>query len=182
MKQADRFNLEIAEFLAPIASQYPNRSEVSFVCIGTDRSTGDCFGPLVGTLLREQGWEHVIGTMEQPCDAYAVEQAVLMAENRAVVIAIDACLGKPQSVGTFLAMAGPLQPGAATGRRLPPVGHYSIAGVVNALSHKPYITIQTTSLYHVMRMAEQLAAAIAQAWPGSKRLLKWTEEERVYFG
>lgn len=101
MKQADRFNLEIAEFLAPIASQYPNRSEVSFVCIGTDRSTGDCFGPLVGTLLREQGWEHVIGTMEQPCDAYAVEQAVLMAENRAVVIAIDACLGKPQSVGTF---------------------------------------------------------------------------------
>ncbi len=48
--------------------EYP---EVTFLCVGTDRITGDCFGPLVGSklieLLKEYNYSNVniYGTLEQ---------------------------------------------------------------------------------------------------------------------
>ncbi|MFX3636165.1 MAG: spore protease YyaC [Candidatus Pristimantibacillus sp.] len=162
MMDANGDNLN--EFLSSIALLYPNRNSITFLCIGTDRSTGDCFGPLVGTMLEEQGWTQVIGTMKQPCDAYKVTDAVRDIMDRDIVIAIDACLGKPQMVGQYRTLDGPLKPGQATGANLPAVGQYSIAGIVNAISVKPYMTIQTTSLYHVMQMAATVARAVELAW------------------
>ena len=48
---------------------------IVIVCIGTDRSTGDSLGPLVGTLLSEKAENssssfHVYGTLDDPitCD------------------------------------------------------------------------------------------------------------------
>lgn len=156
--------LGVKQFLKSIASAHQDRGQIVFMCIGTDRSTGDSFGPLVGTMLQERGWSGVIGTLEKPCDAHAVELEISNVRDTAIVIAIDACLGKPKSVGQFLAAQGPLQPGKAIGRRLPAVGHYSIAGVVNANGPKAYWMLQTTSLYHVMRMAKELVDAIDEAW------------------
>ncbi len=45
-----------------------------FVCIGTDRSTGDAIGPLVGTLLEEAGYTRVVGTLNYPCDGSNMQQ------------------------------------------------------------------------------------------------------------
>ncbi|MUT68456.1 spore protease YyaC [Paenibacillus sp. NEAU-GSW1] len=163
-------------FLTAIAKQHPNRNQIMFICIGTDRSTGDCFGPLVGTMLREQGWPHVIGTLDSPCDAYRVEGALETAARHEVVIAIDACLGKAQLVGDFIAAYGPLKPGQATGANLPEAGNYSIAGIVNAISYKPYMTLQTTPLFRVMEMAVTLAKAIDASW--SKAAEAWDYTER----
>ncbi|GIO34208.1 hypothetical protein J2TS6_53490 [Paenibacillus albilobatus] len=81
-----------------------------------------------------------------------------------VVVAIDACLGQPQSVGSFLVSDEPLLPARSVGQALPAVGHYSVAAVVNALGPKPYATLQTTSLHHVMTMAGQIASAAAEAF------------------
>ncbi|MCR2803452.1 spore protease YyaC [Paenibacillus soyae] len=163
---------ELADFLA---KAWPGESTrepggVLFICIGSDRSTGDAYGPLVGSMLKERGFPHVIGTLEKPCDAHAVEEAVREAaalrERVSFIVAIDACLGKPESVGCFLAAEGPLQPGAAIGRRLPFVGDVSIAGVVNMHGPKAYGMLQTTSLHLVMEMAKQTADAICEAWFG----------------
>lgn len=141
-----------------------DRSGIVFICIGSDRSTGDSFGPLVGTMLQEYGWPNVIGSLEKPCDAHAVEHTVRTVHKDAVVIAIDACLGKPSSVGRFIVTEGPLQPGKAIGRRLPAIGQYSIAGVVNANGPKAYWMLQTTSLFQVIQMAREAADAIHSAW------------------
>ncbi|RCW44312.1 putative sporulation protein YyaC [Paenibacillus prosopidis] len=140
------------------------------MCIGSDRSTGDSFGPLVGTMLQERGWPHVIGTLQKPCDAHAVEHAAAAVSEDSIVIAIDACLGKMKSIGRYIVTAGPLQPGKAIGRRLPAIGHYSIAGVVNANGPKAYWMLQTTSLYLVMQMAKEVAGAIDAAWATSAML------------
>ncbi|GGG82438.1 spore protease YyaC [Paenibacillus radicis (ex Gao et al. 2016)] len=157
-------------FLSRIAEKHPSRDEILFLCIGTDRSTGDSFGPLLGTMLRAQGWPYVVGTLDEPCDAYRVEQAVRAAiAEHAVVIAVDACLGKAQSVGGYLVAEGPLKPGQATGANLPEAGHYSIAGIVNGMSHKPYMTLQTTPLHRVLQMASGLADAIEAAWKDSAK-------------
>ncbi|TVX95510.1 spore protease YyaC [Cohnella terricola] len=136
--------------------------KITFLCIGTDRSTGDSLGPLVGTLLEERGVGRVIGTLQNPCDANRLPQLIPTLPELGAVLAIDACLGKPENVGTFLVRHGPLIPAQSVGRGFGDVGAYSIAGVVNANSLKPYWTLQSTSLYRVMGMAEEIAGAIVR--------------------
>ena len=40
-----------------------------FLCIGTDRATGDALGPLVGSYLLKNGLENVYGTVDEPVHA-----------------------------------------------------------------------------------------------------------------
>lgn len=153
----------VAEFMKLIARKHPF-GELTFVCIGTDRSTGDSLGPLVGTMLQERGFSRVIGTLLEPCDADRLPQlAHLFASEAAegrTLVAIDACLGRPESVGAYLVSSGPLVPAQSVGKGFPPIGAYSIAAIVNANSPKPYWTLQTTSLYQVIGMAKDIADAL----------------------
>ncbi|CAH0119194.1 spore protease YyaC [Paenibacillus sp. CECT 9249] len=148
----------LAGFFRHIAG-FHRREDIVFVCIGTDRSTGDALGPLVGTYLEQRGFPHVIGTLASPCDASNLEDRLSAIPTGKVTIAVDACLGHPSSVGSFLVSEEPLRPAESVGGNLPAVGRYSVAGVVNANGPKAYWTLQATSLYHVMQMAEQIADA-----------------------
>ncbi|TVX86746.1 spore protease YyaC [Paenibacillus agilis] len=150
----------LVSFLQGIVSRY-EADRLVFVCIGTDRSTGDAIGPLVGTKLQELGYTQVIGTLADPCDASSLERYLASIDDEKIVVAIDACLGHPSSVGHFLVNNQSLQPAESVGTSLPAVGHYSIAAVVNQYGPKPYITLQTTSLFQVMRMVDQIVDAIA---------------------
>ncbi|WP_339322369.1 spore protease YyaC [Paenibacillus sp. FSL W8-0194] len=150
-------------FLADIRSRH-EPSAVTFLCIGTDRSTGDALGPLTGSALSACGFPHVIGTLASPCDASSLEARLAEIPESHVVVAIDACLGQPQSVGSFVVADEPLFPARSVGLSLPPVGNYSVAAVVNAVGPKPYATLQMTSLHHVMAMAGQIASAAAEAF------------------
>jgi putative sporulation protein YyaC len=151
-------------FFDAVAAIHPDRREIYFLCIGTDRSTGDSFGPLTGTLLAERGFPNVIGTLEQPCDALSITEAVRLLPENATVIAVDACLGFTDSIGCFLVAEGPIRPAEALGKVLAERGRYSVAGVVNSKGPKPYFTLQTTSLRAVMAMARETADAAAAAW------------------
>ncbi|WP_194544582.1 spore protease YyaC [Paenibacillus sp. JZ16] len=153
---------ELADFFRTISQRHALDSIV-FLCIGTDRSTGDALGPLTGSRLSEYGVPHVIGTLPEPCDAFNLEARLQGIPEDKSIIAIDACLGQSSSVGYFFTCEGPLTPAQSVGGRLPAVGDYSVAAVVNVHGPKPYWTLQVTSLYQVMGMAEQIAkqAAIA---------------------
>ncbi|MNO56706.1 hypothetical protein D3C76_472250 [compost metagenome] len=133
---------------------------VTFLCIGTDRSTGDALGPLVGSRLVEYGFSDVVGTLQYPCDAVNLETRTSEIPHGHIIIAIDACLGSSGSVGWYLVSGQPLVPAQSVGRSLPAVGHYSLAAVVNVNGPKPYWTLQMTSLYQVMLMAEEIACSI----------------------
>ncbi|MFS0727092.1 spore protease YyaC [Paenibacillus sp. 1P07SE] len=161
----------LLRFLKGIAGEQPDRERIAFLCIGSDRSTGDALGPLVGDLLLGRGWPQVSGTLAVPCDAGSLAEMTAALPKGCTVIAVDACLGRPESIGSFLVSDGPLRPAQAIeGTVLPDVGHYSIAAVVNLQSAKPYHTLQTTSLHAVMLMARTLADAICDAWPQSSNL------------
>lgn len=138
--------------------------EVTFLCIGTDRSTGDALGPLTGSKLLEYGFPHVIGTLPYPCDADNLVTRVAEIPAGHIIIAIDACLGPPVAIGYFFASSRPLQPAQSVGLCLPAVGHYSLAAIVDVNGPKPYRTLQTTPLYRVMVMAEQIAGAAAKGF------------------
>jgi putative sporulation protein YyaC len=152
-------------------SQYMNRisshntlNNMIFLCIGTDRSSGDCLGPWVGTLLQEAGFPGVIGTLEKPCDADELPKVIPTLPDTGKILALDAGLGRPESVGCYLVAASPLIPARSVGNKFPPLGTYSIAGIVNTVGPKPYWTLQNTSLFRVMNMARELAEAIVRAW------------------
>ncbi|WP_144936960.1 spore protease YyaC [Paenibacillus sp. 32O-W] len=156
----------LVEFLRAIGEEGVKTEDLYFLCIGTDRSSGDAFGPLVGSWLREAGYRNVTGTLDWPCDADTMEEHLQEIPAGKIVLALDACLGREaSSVGLFQVAAEPIEPGKSMGHTLPKVGHFSIAAIVNRNEGQPYRVLQTTSLYLVMTMARELVQAVQTAFP-----------------
>lgn len=150
----------------------PSNQKVLFVCIGTDRSTGDSLGPLVGTKLSDAGYE-VLGTLDDPVHAVNLEQKLEHIGNYfsdRFIIAIDACLGQFSNVGNIKVACGSIKPGAGVKKDLPAVGHASITGIVNVGGFMEYFVLQNTRLSLVMRLADEIASTCMSAV--SKRTMK----------
>jgi len=146
----------------------PARRPLLFFCIGTDRSTGDSLGPLTGTRLLNLGVDEgrVWGTLDTPVHAANLQVALEKAQTafrNPYIVAIDACLGRLENVGTVTANRGPLRPGTGVSKTLPQVGHAHVTGIVNVGGYMEYMVLQNTRLCLVMRMAEVIATALASA-------------------
>ena len=145
--------------------------KVLFACIGTDRATGDCLGPLVGTNLKHLGYT-VLGTLDEPLHALNLIQElkkVSSTYNPDIVVAIDACLGKLEEIGNITLSNSPLIPGAALHKELPTVGDISIMGIVNMGGYFELQVLQCTRLHTVMKLASDITHLIWQAVPASRR-------------
>jgi putative sporulation protein YyaC len=141
---------------------------IAIVCIGTDRSTGDSLGPLVGTMLKEKDVSsfHVYGTLEDPIHAMNLQEKLSMIRSlheNAFIIGIDACLGRLKSVGVITIGEGPVRPGAGVNKDLPPVGDIHITGTVNVSGFMEFFVLQNTRLHLVMNMAKTIANGIYEA-------------------
>ncbi|MGI6373646.1 MAG: spore protease YyaC [Caldicoprobacterales bacterium] len=140
-------------------------SDIIVLCVGTDRSTGDCLGPLVGQKLETIQNEsiHVYGTLDEPVHAKNLKDTIQEIENKyenPFIIGIDACLGKTESVGCITVEKGPVIPGAGVNKNLPPVGDIHVMGIVNVGGFMEYIILQNTRLSLVMKMAEIISAGM----------------------
>lgn len=138
------------------------------LCIGTDRSTGDCLGPLVGTkvLSYDNNFYKVYGTLDHPVHAGNLKEK--MEEIRSnyanpFIIAVDACLGQLENVGFVSLGDGSLQPGAGVNKNLPPVGQIHITGIVNVGGFMEFLVLQNTRLNLVMRLADTIANGLVLA-------------------
>ncbi|MED5050267.1 spore protease YyaC [Anoxybacillus rupiensis] len=146
----------------------PTTQPLAIVCIGTDRSTGDSLGPLVGTMLKEKNLSYfqVYGTLEEPIHAVNLEEkinGIRVLHDNVFMIAIDACLGRLKSVGAITVAEGPVRPGAGVNKQLPPVGDLHITGVVNVSGFMEFFVLQNTRLHLVMNMAKTIANGIYEA-------------------
>lgn len=143
----------------------PAGSEVIIVCIGSDRSTGDCLGPLTGSKLQaSHHFPHVFGTLDEPVHATNLIETLECLRTQyenPFLIAVDACLGRLDSVGCVTIGKGALKPGAAVKKELPPVGDVYVTGIVNVGGFMEHLVLQSTRLHLVMKMAETIASAIA---------------------
>lgn len=140
-------------------------SSLVLLCIGTDRSTGDSLGPLVGSKIKDQLPPQitVYGTLERPIHAVNLEATINEIKEsfaRPFIIAIDACLGRTESIGYISIKPGPLRPGTGVNKNLPEVGQMHIIGVVNVGGFMEYLVLQNTRLSLVMRMAEVISAGL----------------------
>lgn len=153
------FSRELARRLEnhQVAPNHP----VVLLCIGTDRSTGDCLGPLVGTKMASssQKFFKIYGTLDEPVHASNLgDKLKEIRENyeNPFIIAVDACLGSLDNVGCITIGDGSLQPGAGVNKNLPPVGHIHITGIVNVGGFMEYLVLQNTRLNLVMRIADTI--------------------------
>ena len=138
---------------------------IVFLCIGTDRSTGDSMGPLVGDKLRflVRDRIHLYGNLEYPvhaknlCDTI---NEIKTSYTNPFIVAIDACLGNIQNIGKIFIERKPLTPGAAMNKDLPAVGDLSITGIVNISGTLEFMVLQNTRLYTVMTLADVISKGI----------------------
>jgi putative sporulation protein YyaC len=150
--------------LSLITDKAANRPFV-VCCIGTDRSTGDSLGPLVGSRLSkyEGSDTAVFGTLDEPVHAMNLSEKLEFIHelyNDPYIIAVDASLGQTSSIGCIQVASGPLKPGSGVNKQLPSVGDMHMTGIVNVSGFMEYFVLQNTRLSLVMHMADVIADAI----------------------
>jgi putative sporulation protein YyaC len=162
---ADIISRRLTEYFAEALT---NR-EIVIMCIGTDRSTGDALGPIVGSRLLQLGFDerHLFGTLNHPVHAMnlidVIEQ-IRQQYHHPFIVAVDACLGQSSSVGHIQVGIGPVKPGAGVNKDLPPVGDIHLTGIVNVGGFMEYFVLQNTRLSIVFNMAEVIAESLYHAY------------------
>lgn len=148
-----------------ITNTKSTKHPIVLLCIGTDRATGDCLGPIVGYKLKEKYNKKILiyGTLMNPVHAQNLSENI---ENiykgypNAFVIAIDASLGSAGHIGYITLGEGPLLPGAGVDKTLPAVGDIFITGIVNFSGVLDNMLLQTTRLNIVMVLADFICTGI----------------------
>ena len=167
-KHLRRWTLESGK---PAPFPFPIDRELVWVCIGTDRMTGDSLGPFVGTMLTEAGVPNVYGTIDHPVHALNLAETlerIKEAHPDACIVGIDACLGEEKLVGSMELRDGALEPGTGADKVLPSVGDYNIIGVVNVGdfmvgSFMEYMVLKNTRLSLVIQMAKSITDFILRS-------------------
>ncbi|MBO8168724.1 MAG: spore protease YyaC [Thermoanaerobacteraceae bacterium] len=142
-----------------------NKRPVIVVAIGTDRSTGDSLGPLCGTKLEEFSIPNlsIYGTLDNPVHASNMDEKLRLIQSshrNPLIIAVDACLGRADSVGFITLAPGSVRPGAGVNKTLPAVGDVHFTGIVNVGGYMEYFVLQNTRLSIVVKLANQIAHSI----------------------
>ncbi len=154
-----------------LKTQRLSKREIVILCIGTDRATGDCLGPLVGEHLKEMlPTLSVYGTLEAPIHALNLEETIegiQTSHKNPFIIAIDASLGVSDHIGFVTLSHAPLHPGKGVNKKLPAIGNLSITGIVNVAGFPSSILLQSTRLYTVMALANCISNAIATSSIGN---------------
>jgi putative sporulation protein YyaC len=136
-----------------------------FLCIGSDRATGDCLGPILGHRLSGSSLPgcEIYGTLERPVHAKNLGEVITEIYTKhchPFIVAIDASLGTASHVGYYTLGTGPLKPGAGVNKDLPAVGDITITGIVNFSGVLDQMLLQTTRLAVVMRLADRIYTGI----------------------
>lgn len=138
---------------------------IVYLCIGSDRSTGDSLGPLVGHKLSRYTSKSfsVYGTLKNPVHAINLSQYVEKINTihrNPFIIAIDASLGMKTHIGCVTLSTQPLKPGLGVKKNLEEVGDISITGIVNFSGILDNLILQSTHLSLVMDIADYITKGI----------------------
>ena len=155
----------------------PPQVNITYFCIGSDLSTGDCFGPLTGTLLKNLGFQNVIGTLDSTVHAKNLEEKLSLVPEGNHILAVDATMGHYQDIGRMHFINGPIHPGSAFKRDLPPVGQSSVIFNVAPLGFANFLTLGCASMNKVWLGANLLTRAICLlTYRRKKALLEYREQ------
>jgi putative sporulation protein YyaC len=158
-------SLEIERIASWLQNELPQDKTIVYFCVGTNRSTGDSLGPLVGLKLSSipELSDRVYGTVFAPVHAVNLSESIeLMSKEYPdrFVVAIDASLGKFDHVGRINLEREALRPGAGVKKSLPEVGDVCVTGVVNVCGFMEYFVLQNTMLSTVLHQSDLIYEGI----------------------
>ena len=148
--------------------------EIIFLCVGTDRMTGDCLGPLVGTRLEEKLAPYnifnitIYGTLkENLCYSNMKDQLEHMKMNHpnACVVVIDAALSDEEKIGKIFVEQRKMTLGKGLHKSQIKVGDISIKAVVGKNYKLPmhnFSILQNISLNSIIALSEIIADGICE--------------------
>lgn len=144
-----------------------NYTNTLIVCIGSNHSFNDYFGPLIGQMLGKprKNLYQVMGTLRLPVKGAILPESISeKVRSESLIIAIDACVcDDNENVGKIEIRPGSIRPGSAYKEGDPPIGDISILGVV-IREEKPYDSYLSESLPGlVYDMAEKTTCIIKEA-------------------
>lgn len=148
----------------------------AFLCIGSDRHILDCLGPLTGTMLQERVPQLLIyGTLDKPLHAGNLlhELPAIKKRQPGAILALDASVGREEELGMIRLRDEPLMPGKALLKGLPPIGDFSLTGVVSRRSENRLKSTQNGSLGAVYQIARLISKALA-LWYEQSLPVPWT--------
>lgn len=145
--------------------------EIVIMCIGSDKVSGDSLGPTVGTLLINNinVNAYVYGKLGKTINSKNINEYVYFIKSRhkeATIIAIDACMGKREEIGSIKMSYNGIAAGLAVGRKAERVGDIGIVGVVaeesmdnlNSLMEVPYDEVYSLSLKLAEKVKKYICA------------------------
>ncbi|AEF18391.1 sporulation protein YyaC [Thermoanaerobacterium xylanolyticum LX-11] len=159
------FSLEFSRYFNKL---FNFKDEFVIVCIGTDRSTGDSLGPIVGYKLKNYFSDKIgiYGTLNEPVHAKNLNETlnkINKVHKNPFIVAVDACLGSLNHVGCISIGEGSIKPGAGVSKDLPPIGNMYVTGIVNISGFMEFMVLQNTRLNIVMKMADIITYGITQS-------------------
>ena len=155
-KAYDVINLRYQDF-----KERYNFTEIVFVCIGTPKITGDAFGPLVGSLVKDFGTKvHIYGNTYNPIMAlnvYTRMDTIYKKHPRAFIIGIDACI---DSDANMIKIAyDSFKPGTGVNKQL---GEYGDVTIVLSVG-KPNNSMSNTDFLGRVELSTVYSAAVKVA-------------------
>ena len=145
-------------------------SEMVFLCIGTDRITGDCFGPLVGYklkhLFKNEKNIKVIGSLDDTICTQNILNVISDINNKydePFLIAIDAALSNKRNIGEIIVTKESMNVGSSLNKEKIYVGDLSIKGIVAKDFKRPqynFKLLQNTPFSLIMDMADCVSQGI----------------------
>ena len=163
--------------------------DVVVLGIGTDRATGDTLGCLVGEFLDKRYKNiEVYGNLRDPIHAQNLHE--YKDKFNKTIIAVDAALGKEESIGAIDVYDKPLKPGKGVGKDLIKLGDYYISGIVNVDNKNDldnFEIIRSTRLCLIRDMAQVIAKGIVYGLEINNNVLNinnsdnaMNEKEKIY--
>ena len=167
------FGNQLGELIDEVRKK-TGKQRVIYLCIGSDRSTGDSLGPLVGhQLCRVQpaygdlAGTMIIGTLKEPVHAINLRKTMEIIRRYyrdALIVAVDASVGCEKNVGGITLGIGSIRPGMGVRKWLDEVGDIYITGIVYGGRHPEPEILQSTRLSLVMEMAECISSGIVETF------------------
>ena len=141
------------------------KTGVVILCIGTDRSTGDSLGPLIGYKLKEMNTVNftIFGTLDRPVHAMNLDEYVNILQRfyrNDLVVAVDASVGHKEHIGYVTLGKGALKPGLGVSKELRAVGDIFITGIVGSCGNYDPLMLQSVRLSVVMNLADCISSSI----------------------
>ena len=140
-----------------------------FLCIGSEKISGDCIGPIVGTLLKEKYKipYPVFGTEENSVNGKNVSEYVRLIKEyfpAHKIIAVDAAVGEEKDLWTLKYRVGGVRAGGAINADSEYVGEVGILAVVGRKKGDVLENLLAAPYLKVNEFAERIARTIVKTF------------------